>query len=92
MTGIPIPDGLRLSPQEWRVFVVLQDWADKRSVERAIHEPNGRPRYTPPNVIVAKLKRKLAPFNLLVECNIGAYDRRPRMWRIVKADAERAAA
>lgn len=86
MSAIPIPEGLSLSPQEWRVFAALQDWADEKAVARAINEPNGKPRYTPPTVIISKLKGKLRPFGIEVECNIGTYDRRPRMWRVVRRE------
>ena len=89
MTPLTAPDGLKLAPQEWRVFAVLHDWADRRAIERAINDPDGHQRYSPAAVILAKLKGKITPFGLTIEREERAHTRR---WRVVRVEpAEQAA-
>lgn len=58
--AITVPDELTLTPQEWRVFTALHEWADPIQLTRAV---NG---YTSFVVIVSKLRRKLAPHGLVI--------------------------
>lgn len=95
MTEIPIPDGMVLSPQEWRVFAALHDWADKRAVARAINEPNGRQRYSPPHVIVSKLRKKISRFGFDIETRVlpnRGKGQKPVEYRIVTAEQKACAA
>lgn len=88
MSEITIPDGLKLSPQEWRVFAALQAWADSKAVAEAINEPDGRKRLTPPGVVVSKIKCKIEPFGLTIESRgWGTPGKAQRSWRIVKGHA-----
>lgn len=81
---IALPSDVALSPQELRVFAALQEWADASALRRAIDEPDGVRRYSPPAIILAKMRAKLAQTSLTIECNKHPYDRTPdRRWRLV---------
>lgn len=89
--AITVPDGLTLTAQEWRVFTEMQDWADAASLTRAV---NGSTSYI---VIVSKIRRKLAPFDLIVSTRpIGEIPhsgrKRSYEYRIERAQAQEMAA
>lgn len=68
MTEIKTTEGLQLSPMEWRVYAALHQWCDHRALARAVNMPNGRQCYTPPKIVLTKLRKKLKPFGLEIIC------------------------
>lgn len=87
MSALTVPEGLTLAPQEERLFFALQEWASEAELRCAIRGKS------PARVLISKLRRKLAPFGLTIECNRAQYDRSPRKWRILPpADQQERAA
>lgn len=80
--------GPRLTPQEQRAYDAMKtDWADKRTLARALDKPNGQRCSTPPTVIVSKIRKKIAPFGFTVETkpiDIEGPVKRPVLYRVVK--------
>lgn len=88
---ITLPRGLKLRPQEHRVFTALASgWCDENAIRQAINEPNGQVRHTPANVITSKLRVKLKEYALAIESR--RMPPKKSEWRLARAEPVEAAA